>query len=590
MKPTIAFVLCAGLGTRLRPLTLATPKPLIPIWNKPLLAHTLDQLKTWGVTTVYLNTHWLPEALRDFIAQGYAGLELHELHEPTILGTGGSLRNLAPHLKGEPFWLVNGDILFQLNPEPIVEAFERSGRFAAAWLEPKRGPRTVEMDYAGRITCWASPTPKVEHTYTFTGVSLLSPEVLDFLPQEKPVCSVVEAFEAAMFAGKFVQGVTIPQTYWNDAGTPEALVQAHLDAQKQPELSAYTAKATALPAPECAKALKLLEWKPEETIILPLGARGSQRTFWRLINAKRAVIAIAYQTKGREENAKYALAAKALAKAKIPVPKVLVDQPNLLILEDLGNTTLDKMVEKIKEDYICACHDHEADEDHACSCGEAHEHSCECHDHAEGEAHAHHHHSPLIHQVAELLAAFHRADVGKLPLEPPFDQALYDWEVGLYEQFVGSLPEAAKAEVRHLQAMLLAEPQVLVHRDFQSSNLLLARNRPYVIDFQGMRRGAALYDVASFLYDPYVSWGNAVIDDFIHAYAEAAGRDEADLRVKLPYAGVQRLMQALGAYHRLASVGQKRFLDFIPVARERAVALAQAAGLPALAQALAAVK
>ena len=579
MLTTTAFILCAGLGTRLRPMTLSTPKPLLPLWNRPLLAHTLATLEAWGVREVYLNTHWLPEALRAFIAAYRGPLTLHELPEPEILGTGGCLRNLAAHLHGQPFWLVNGDILFTVQPAALEEAFARSGNFAAAWLEPKRGPRTVEMDYAGRITCYHSPTPAVEHTYTFTGISLLSPEVLDFLPQEKAACTLIEAFEAAMFKGRFVQGAVDKAAYWNDAGTLERYLAAHRDARKLPALAAYCAGVEDAPAPEVAAALAKLRWDARETIVIPLGARGSRRTFWRLVGAKRSAIAIAYETEGRPENGRYAACAAALAKAGVAVPRVLADEPGLLLLEDLGDTTLtpelvneqaeaERRAEAIEALFP---HDHAHEHGEGCTC---HEHE---HDHAHGHAP-----SPLV-QAMELLAHFHAADVGDLPLEPPFDGALYDWECGLYEQFVGPLPEAARREWEQVKTTLLAEPAVLVHRDFQSTNLLLHKQKVYAIDFQGMRRGAALYDLASFLYDPYVTWSPEQQAEAIAAYAHAAGQDPAALQARLPFAGVQRLMQAIGAYHRLASVGQPRFLAFVPAARERAAACAQAAGLPALA-------
>lgn len=556
----LAFVLCAGLGERLRPMTLATPKPLVPIWNRPLLAHTLATLEGWGVREVFLNSHWLPERLRAFIADYRGPLALHELHEPDLLGTGGALRGLAPHLKGRPFWLVNGDVVFHADSAPIEAAFESSGRFGAAWLEPTRGPRTVEMDYAGRVTCWRSPTPAVAHTYTFTGVSLLSPDVLGYLPEAR-ACSLIDAFENAALANRFVRGVVLPSAYWNDAGTPAAYVEAHRDAKRLPELARYAAGAAdPLPGP-VLRALGKPGWEPADTIVAPLGARGSKRTFWRLVGPRKSALAIAYETEGRAENARYADCAKALAKAGVAVPKVLADDPNLLLLEDLGDDTLDRHVSAIREDFLCDC--------------------------AGGHSHGHRHVSPKLNQVMELLAAFHRADVGDLPLEPPFDADLYGWEVGLYEQFAAPFPPQAKAELGKVRDALLSEPQVLVHRDFQSSNLIWRDGRPWVIDFQGMRRGPALYDLASFLYDPYVAWGDAAIDAAIAAYAVASGRDEAGLRAKLPLAGVQRLIQALGAYHRLASVGQPRFLAYVPTARARAAALAQAAALPALAHALA---
>lgn len=581
--PVVAFILGAGFGERLRPMTLSTPKPLMPIWNRPLLVHTLTQLEGWGVREVYINTHWLPEKMRDFMAAYTGPLTLHELHEPQILGTGGCLRALKPHLNGRPFWLVNGDIVFNCRPEPFLEAFEASGNFAAAWLEPKRGPRTVEADYAGRVTCWASPTPGVEHTFTFTGVSLLSPEVIDFLPTDRTMCSVVEAFNAAMYAGRFVQAVEQKQAYWNDAGTLAAYLQVHKDVKKSAALAHYAVDAAKVPAKAVTKVLKELAWEPTETVIIPLGARGSQRTFWRLVGARRSVIAIAYETDGRAENARYAACAEVLAKAGVAVPKVVVDKPRLLVLEDLGDDTLDHYAKEVRE----------ALETHDCSCEHDHDHDCTCEEHDHSHHHdctcGHHDHEPTptkLDAVMELLAAFHATDVGRMKLEPRFDQALYDWEVGLYEQFVAPFSPEAKAEWARLQTLLLAEPEVLVHRDFQSSNLIWHEKRPYVIDFQGMRKGAAVYDLASFLYDPYTDWGEAAIQTALHAYAKASGRKFDELALLLPCAAVQRLTQAIGAYHRLASVGQPRFLAYVTIARARAATCATLAGFPALAAAL----
>ncbi|MBR4317769.1 MAG: phosphotransferase [Kiritimatiellae bacterium] len=595
-KPTIAFVLGAGFGERLRPMTLATPKPLMPIWNRPLLAHTLDQLVAWGVKTVYINTHWLPDCLRAFMAAYQGPLTLHELHEPEILGTGGCLRALKPHVKDEPFWLVNGDIVFNCSPEPLMEAFEQSGAFAAAWLEPKRGPRTVEVDYAGRVTCWASPTPGVEHTYTFTGVSLLSAKVIDFLPPEKTMCSVVDAFNAAMYAGNFVRAAVQKEAYWNDAGTLKAYLQVHKDVKKMPALASYAQAAATLPAPELEAVLKALRWNLDETVVIPLGRRGSQRTFWRLVGNKRSVIAIAYQTEGRVENARYAACANGLAKAGVAVPKVVLDKPNLMVLEDLGDDTLDHYAKQIREDlevaHVCSCgEEHETCDDEGCACGHHHDDepcSCGGHHHDEGCTCGHHHEPehPILTKVMTLLATFHHADVGDLPLEPSFDQALYDWEVGLYEQFVAPFSPEAKAELQGLQQTLLAEPLVLVHRDFQSSNLLWKQDAPFVIDFQGMRRGAALYDLASFLADPYTDWGEATTEVALRAYAKASGRAVEELQRNLPCAIVQRLIQAIGAFHRLASVGQPRFLAYVPTARARAAQAAERLGCTHLAQAL----
>jgi aminoglycoside/choline kinase family phosphotransferase len=99
-----------------------------------------------------------------------------------------------------------------------------------------------------------------------------------------------------------------------------------------------------------------------------------------------------------------------------------------------------------------------------------------------------------------------------------------------------------------------------------------------------MRRGPALYDIASFLADPYTDWGPHATLDSLNAYAKASGRDVETLAKVLPCAIVQRLTQAIGAFHRLASVGQPRFLAYVPLARARAAAAAKAAGFTAIAK------
>lgn len=577
-----AFILGAGLGTRLRPMTLGTPKPLMPVWNIPLLTHTLLRLESWGIREVCINTHWLPEAMHGFIASYRGPLTLHERHEPDILGTGGCLRHLPDSFRGHPFWLINGDIAFEAAPEPIEEAFRLSGDFAAAWLEPKAGPRTVEMDYAGRITCWHSPTPGAGRTYTFTGVSLLSPKILECLPAGERACSVIDAFEAAMAEGRFVRGAVQKDAYWNDVGTPETYLALHRDALARPTLSHYAAGAANLPTPDTERAVKALNWEAARTAVIPMGRRGSQRTFWRLVNGRQAAIAVIYESDRRPENARYAACAGALRKNRVPVPGVLADLPGLLILEDLGDATLDRFVGGINEEIAIAqaraeaetghCHTHDGDGP-ACSCGHPHHRPAP--------------HSVRLRQVMEMLAAFHRTDVGGLPLEAPFDDSLCAWEIALYETHVRPFSEAAHAELRIVRDRLLDAPPVLMHRDFQSSNILWHRNRPWVIDFQGMRRGPALYDLASFLYDPYVSWTPEAREAAAAAYAEASGGDPGQIRAGLPYAGIQRLTQALGAYGRLSSVGQPHFLRFAAPARARASALAAEVGLTALAAELA---
>ncbi|MBO5941595.1 MAG: NTP transferase domain-containing protein, partial [Kiritimatiellae bacterium] len=134
-----AIVLAAGFGTRLRPLTLSRPKPLLPVAGEPMLSRILDMLVSWGVEEIAVNAHYLADQVEDFINEykgdSDKGVKISVSRESTILGTGGVLRPLKDWIGADPFWLVNGDIVVEdLDPEPIEEAFERSGRFASCWM------------------------------------------------------------------------------------------------------------------------------------------------------------------------------------------------------------------------------------------------------------------------------------------------------------------------------------------------------------------------------------------------------------------------------------------------------------------------
>jgi aminoglycoside/choline kinase family phosphotransferase len=110
------------------------------------------------------------------------------------------------------------------------------------------------------------------------------------------------------------------------------------------------------------------------------------------------------------------------------------------------------------------------------------------------------------------------------------------------------------AELRRVQRRLEAEPLCLIHRDLQSTNVLLPRGRPALIDFQGMRLGPAAYDLASLLCDPYASLSAPLQDELLARYAARARRPLKDLAAAFRWAAVERLIQAIGAYARLAAV------------------------------------
>lgn len=175
----------------------------------------------------------------------------------------------------------------------------------------------------------------------------------------------------------------------------------------------------------------------------------------------------------------------------------------------------------------------------------------------------------------------------KLPsILPPFDTETWEWERKLFEKYCltaryhHEMSAAVREELLKVSSLLAKEPQALVHRDFQSSNILWKGSEPSVIDFQGMRLGPAVYDLASLVYDPYVTIKEREREALVKLYAEKAGRPE--LEQILPLAAVQRLVQCLGAYGRLASVGQLQFARYTLPALVNLLDAADLAGLDAV--------
>src|SRR5213080_2681945 len=132
---TQAFVLAAGLGTRLRPLTDELPKPLIPIFQKPLITFALDHLIGIGVNRFVINTHRHPDLFQNFFAgDKYAGFPVALVHEPDLLETGGGIKNVEAHLSGAPFLTYSGDILSDVNLQPLIDEHFRRGNDATLAL------------------------------------------------------------------------------------------------------------------------------------------------------------------------------------------------------------------------------------------------------------------------------------------------------------------------------------------------------------------------------------------------------------------------------------------------------------------------
>ena len=222
-----AAILAAGLGTRLRPLTHTTPKALVPVLNRPLLGVLLAQLQEAGAFRVAVNTHHLAEQVQHFLeVASPPGLEVMIRHEPEILGTGGGLRSLAGALDDAPFLAINADILTDLD---LAEIFRQHREQALATLVLHDYPRfnNVCLDEAGRVAGVGAPSPPNSGPpLAYTGVQVVSPRMLKWLPDEGPA-DLVAAWQQAIAQGEELAAVVISGHFWQDLGTPEAYLTAH---------------------------------------------------------------------------------------------------------------------------------------------------------------------------------------------------------------------------------------------------------------------------------------------------------------------------------------------------------------------------
>ena len=638
--PSKAVILAAGFGTRLLPLSLDTPKPMIPVWGKPALGHVLDLLQRWGVQETLINLHFQPGAIFQYAkARSRPGFRIVFSFEPEILGTGGALRKASWFLpEHAPFWLINADIAADLQPSAFIAAMHSPKTMAALWMHDSLGPRTVEMR-RGFVTNFQSARPETKDTYTFCGLHLLRPCILSHIPLSG-FSSIITAYNNAMATGRRIAGICEPECYWEDLGTPESYRKAHGEIQKrfnqqapgailydpaqEQRIKALRKKGVKIEGfaalgqnvvvapgarvadsviwdgahiakdasviqavvgtnttvcgavqrlairseyiarngninsdPLLGRVLQHMRWQPDQTTAEPFAPRGSARSFIRLQHAGRSVVMIRYSL-DRAENGFYAAHARFLKKTGLRVPEVLLDWPaeRLLLLEDLGNNSLqDAVANAAPEHMLCI-------------------------------------YKPILDAVLRLhTTGSEKAARCNLELTPPFSSDLYRWE----REFFGrhflrrhmDMPETAiRPALRNMTRVaerLIKLPKVLIHRDLQSSNILLLQGKPAFIDFQGMRKGPAAYDLASLLCDPYVAMPTLIREQLLCHYADQAAWQPRQ-REAFWWAAVERLAQALGAYARLGAMPDTAwFANYIPPALERMLeALSRISPMPAL--------
>lgn len=522
--PRTAFLLGAGLGTRLRPLTDQTPKPLLPVGGRPLVFRAMDQLVDAGIGRFLINTHHRPEAWAAAFPEGkYRGIPVELVHEVELLDTGGGLANVAGLLgESDPHLLIwNGDILAQPDLSELL-ADHLSGGAEATLLLRSEGPNAnVRVADDGAVTDLRDRLGATDPAFQFTGICLVTRAFAKSVPARAE--SLVEEFLRRITASPgSIRGSLDRSAGWEDIGTPEAYAaaQAKFPEILTPEEAASRLGATLRPGGEILRG-------------------GSARRFARAESPTHGPAVLCLEDGTRPENRSYAALARALGAEGLGlnVPRVLGEDPSgrALLLEDLGD-----------QDLLSATRG------------------------AEFPAKAY---ASAIDQAARLhQGGLEAAAKAGIALQPPFDAALYRWERDYFcEHALGGrrLDRGVADEMATLAQELLKQPLVAVHRDLQSQNILMRDGQAWMIDFQGMRAGCAAYDYASLILDPYLTRDDRQLwwVELEETAREASGwKGSSDAFSQLlNTAATQRLLQACGAYANLGrNGGREDFLAHLP--------------------------
>ncbi|MDA8155191.1 MAG: phosphotransferase [Actinomycetota bacterium] len=622
-EPVTVFLPAAGLGERLRPITNHLPKPLLPVLGKPLIEAILDRLGPVCSGKIGINLHYQPELIKAWAAGSPYKSRIKLYTEKKLLGTGGALKNAARLLSKGVFLVHNADIIADIDFERLIGHHIASGNIATLATHSHPLYSNVLLDkkdcFTGIETPSANKTGRMKKPAlktAFTGIAVYSPEFLDFLPSG--VSHVTDAWLAAAQAGHKVQALDFTGCYWNDLGTPAAYAQSLFDALSQngetlylppeadcgdieadgyialergckAETGARLLNCILMPGAQAAKnanfansiigpdyVLELTEAAMQPSIFaaqgkeislappdqlyqgfinpdgkteaILIGFGGSDRRYFRIrdhMTQKSFVLMECNPTDPDfERHIEYT---RFFASSMVPVPELIAMdwKGKRALFEDLGSTPFYSWLKLPRASARTA---------------------------------------KLYMRIMEILAKLHLDTLEQLEKCPMLGERLFDyehlrWETGYFlERFVNGLMgmdvdgQVLEREFHRLADLADSFPKTVVHRDFQSQNIMVVKgDTPRVIDYQGARIGPAAYDLASILWDPYHRLDNAMRGEILAHYiklrksAEGTAFSESAFRKTILPCRLQRHMQALGAYAFLAQVkGKKYFLKHVP--------------------------
>lgn len=615
MNEVKVFILAAGLGERLRPITDHIPKPLLPILSRPLVELILERVSSLPVTQIGINIHYKAEMIESWLRSSPYAEKITFFPENPVLGTGGALKNAATFLKGSVFLVHNSDIVSDIDLSLLVQKHCASGDMVT--LATHEHPEFSSLwigDDGYLLTVGAQPAEENFRirSVAFTGIAVYDPSFLDILPDGNS--GVVDSWLTALSAGFRIGTFDCTGHYWSDIGTPDAYARTVFDVLRKdgetvyihPDVDCRMAEimgcsvieencyiealtqirnSILLPGTRITKAIYLenviagpgylvnlkapgfmlnrngvlgicvsllkavYKTTPSISAISLVGAGGSDRKYYR-IESHRGNSVLMKSSEADQDFHRHLDYTSFFRNHDIPVPEMYVSDKERFaaLFEDLGDATLYSWLH---------CH-READRL-----------------------------ENLYKRIIDVLATLHTTVSDRVSECPLLESRVFDydylrWETAYFmEQFVAGLkriPVNNKGrldkEFDRLAQTADSFPKVIVHRDFQSQNIMItAGDTPRLLDYQGARLGPAAYDLASILWDPYFRLSDTMRDAVLDYYCRQRVRspetffNEAAFRESIISCRLQRHMQSLGAYAFLSQAkGKNYFLKYIPAA------------------------
>ena len=543
-----ALILAAGFGTRLRPFTENTPKPLFTVAGISLLDNIIYNLRRAGCKAIMINTHHLHGKIDAHLVGKEYEIPVTTRYEPEILGTGGAIKNVADFWDDHPFMVINSDIITDIEFIKVYDFHLNHTHPATLVLHDDPEFNTVVVDGNGFIEAFderplhntrsASLGEKSKRSgfkdtgnLTFTGIQVLNPEVLSLIP-DNAYYNIIDVYRTLIAKNRKICAFVSKKYFWKDMGTPERY--RHVVFEK---MAAEAFKQT------------FLENSSKKITRTKLKGDGSDRNWYRLNDGGRSLVMADHGIKRDDKTSEaeaFVAIGRHLFNTGLPVPKIYLYDTfsGLVFMEDLGDVHLQTVILKTKNpDEIIS------------------------------------YYQAVIRLLGRLsLFGSRNFDPGWTCQTPRYDKNLilekecrYFVDAFLREHLGMDIYfQDLEDEFRQLADNSLEfSVNGFMHRDMQSRNIILKNDHFYFIDFQGGRSGPIQYDLASLLIDPYVklsrSVQNILLDFSVEILAPAIGVHPHNFLSCYKYCAITRNLQILGAFAYLSRKKKKtQFEKYIP--------------------------